>query len=365
MKKIILILMFLAISLDLIALGEQNEFESEEYNFTLTKIVDGLRHPWSLAELPNEEGILITIRPGELFLFDNESLREIKGLPPVAAIGQGGLLDIILDPDFQSNRVVYFSFAESGSGGYGTAVARAVYDNFELNEVKIIFRADPKSSGGVHFGSRLAFGSDGLLYITLGERGQMNNAQDLSHDGGSVVRIDSSGNIPSDNPYNEIFSYGHRNAQGMALNKETGQLWLHEHGPKGGDEVNIVRRGANYGWPLVTYGIDYNGSIISDKTTAPGIEEPVIYWIPSIAPSGMTFYYSNDYPKWNGNIFVGALAGRHLRRLVTNGDEIVHQEILLKNSIGRIRDVRATAVGGLYILTDENNGALYKLEPSK
>lgn len=346
--------------------------QSEETDFFLERITDKLENPWSLAFLPGDEGILISERPGRLNLVTENSLVPITGLPEIAAAGQGGLLDIIIDPDYKTNRLIYFSFAEPGSRGYSTAVARARLSETELINVEIIFRASPKSSGGIHFGSRLVFDSEGFLYITLGERGEMSNAQNLQHHGGSVIRISPDGRIPSDNPFinsrnalPEIFSYGHRNAQGMAQDQKTGLLWLHEHGPKGGDEVNIIKAGANYGWPIVTYGINYNGTAISTKTEKPGIENPVIYWVPSIAPSGMTFYYGDKFPEWQGNIFVGALAGQHLRRLVVEGESITHQEILLLKKIGRIRDVRTGPEGFLYVLTDSKNGALYRLSPGK
>jgi len=366
-------LLFLIILLPVIlhSQGQQSlRIETEVNEFNLHLLTKDLNHPWSLALLPDNEGILITERRGNLYLFHEDKLIEIQGLPAISAIGQGGLLDIVLDGDFTGNRIVYFSFTESGIGGYGTAVGKAVLENNKLDKMEVIFRAIPKSSGGIHFGSRLLFGVDGYLYITLGERGVMDNAQNLAHHGGSVIRIDTNGNIPPDNPFtaadnsfDEIYSFGHRNAQGIALNERTGDIWLHEHGPKGGDEVNILKGGANYGWPLVTYGINYDGSIISNSSSQEGIEEPVIFWVPSIAPSGMAFYYGDKFPMWKGNIFVGALAGRHLRRLVLSDNEVTHEEILLKNEIGRIRDVRTGPEGMIYLLTDEKKGALYRIEP--
>ncbi|MDC7241647.1 MAG: PQQ-dependent sugar dehydrogenase, partial [Spirochaetales bacterium] len=239
---------------------------------------------------------------------------------------------------------------------------RAELRGAELRNLEIIFRAEPKSPGGLHFGSRLVMDQNRTLYVSLGERGGMENAQNLNHHGGSVVKINPDGSVPSDNPFTsrngglpEIFSYGHRNPQGMALHPETGELWLHEHGPRGGDEVNIIRKGGNYGWPLVTYGMNYNGTVISESTSAPGIEEPVVYWVPSIAPSGMAFY--------QGDLYVGALAGRQLRRLVLNGNRVVSQDVLLKDEVGRIRDVRTGPDGALYILTDDRRGVLYRLAP--
>lgn len=371
MKTIIFSLLYILLTSFTIAQGSSSHIiHSEETDFILEKVIDKLENPWSLAFLPGDDGILISERPGRLNLFTDNNLVPISGLPEIATTGQGGLLDIVIDPDYVENNLIYFSFSEPGTGGYSTAVARANLSETELSNVEIIFRASPKNSGGIHFGSRLVFDLEGFLYITLGERGGMNNAQNLQHHGGSVIRIHPDGSIPSSNPFinrqnvlPEIFSFGHRNAQGIAMDKKTGLLWLHEHGPKGGDEVNIIKAGANYGWPLVTYGINYNGTIISTETEKPGIENPVIYWVPSIAPSGMTFYYGDKFPGWQGNIFIGALAGQHLRRLVVDGKSIIHQEVLLHKEIGRIRDVRTGPDGSLYILTDAKNGALYRVSP--
>lgn len=349
---------------------EKQLIHSEEVDFILTRVIDNIEYPWSLAFLPQNGGILITERPGRLNLLLAGQLFQIKGLPQVASVGQGGLMDVIIDPFFINNQYIYISFTESGPGGFGTAVARARLKETRLEEVEVIFRALPKSNGGRHFGSRLLFGADGLLYITLGERGVMSNAQNLNHHGGSVVRIRSDGSIPMDNPFlntpdalPELYSYGHRNPQGIVMDQDTNLIWLHEHGPKGGDEVNILRSGGNYGWPIITYGIDYDGSIISSETQKPGMEQPVVYWTPSIAPSGMSFYYGNKFPEWKGDIFVGALAGQQLRRLVIKDNRVIDQEILLHNKIGRIRDVRLGPDGFLYLLTDDKNGMLYKIGP--
>jgi aldose sugar dehydrogenase len=371
MKEYILTIFLIMLTALIMAQGSNsNPIHSEETDFILEKIIDKLENPWSFVFLPMDDGILISERPGRLNLFKDNSLTPISGLPEIAATGQGGLLDIIIDPDYMNNKLIYFSFSEPGSGGYSTAVARANLVGTKLRNMEIIFRATPKSSGGIHFGSRLVFDLDGYLYITLGERGGKTNAQNLQHHGGSVVRINPDGSFPFDNPFlnsrnvlPEIFSYGHRNPQGIAMDSETGNVWLHEHGPKGGDEVNILKAGANYGWPLVTYGKNYNGTLISTETGRPGIEGPIIYWVPSIAPSGMAFYYGDKFPEWQGNIFVGALVGQHLRRLVMKGESIIHQEVLLHKEIGRIRDVRTGPDGYLYILTDSKNGAFYRLSP--
>lgn len=355
------------------------EVKSEKENFIVRKLAAGLSYPWGLAFLPGGS-LLVTERTGDLLLLDGADVRRVRGVPKAAVIGQGGLLDVALSPEYTADSLVYLSFAEEESGLFGTAVARGRLTGVrgtrpELKEVEVIYRAYPKSKGGLHFGSRLAFDNDGLLYITLGERGTMHRAQNPLDPPGSVLRLNPDGSIPADNPFApgspsarqgapEVWSYGHRNAQGMAKHPVTGEIWLHEHGPKGGDEVNIVTRGANYGWPKVTFGINYDGSIISNLTAAPGLAAPVIHWTPSIAPSGLTFYTGQLFPGWSGNLFVGALAGKHLRRLVLQGKEVVHQEILLKNRVGRIRDVRIGPDGCLYLLSDAAQGVLYRLEPA-
>ncbi|MDT8298955.1 MAG: PQQ-dependent sugar dehydrogenase, partial [Spirochaetaceae bacterium] len=331
--------------------------ESEEESFIVASVVENLESPWGLAFLPEDRGILVTQRTGDLLLIRDGRKTIVSGTPEVAVIGQGGLLDVVLSPNFTTDSLVYLSFSESGRGGVGTAIFRGrLVDTpgspARLTNPEVMYRALPKSGGGRHFGSRLAFDEAGYLYVTLGERGSMNRAQDTEDPYGSVLRLNPDGSIPSDNPgfdAPEIWSYGHRNAQGLAKHPGTGDIWLHEHGPKGGDEVNIVRKGANYGWPRVTYGIDYNGSVISNMTSAPGFEEPVVYWVPSIAPSGMAFYDGDVFPEWNGNIFVGALAGQHLRRLELRGNRVVHQEVLLSRIVGRIRDVRRGPDGMLYL----------------
>ena len=347
--------------------------ESEKANFMVASVAENLESPWGLAFLPEDRGILVTQRTGNLLLIRNGRKNVVTGTPAVTVIGQGGLLDVALSPFFTTDSYVYLSFAESGGGGAGTAIFRGrLIDSPgsppRLTNPEVIYRALPKSGGGRHFGSRLAFDNEGYLYVTLGERGSMNRAQDTGDPYGSVLRLNPDGSIPLDNPgfeAPEIWSYGHRNAQGLAKHPVTGDIWLHEHGPKGGDEVNIVKKGANFGWPRVTYGIDYNGSIISNETSAPGIEEPVVYWVPSIAPSGMTFYIGEAFPEWNGNLFVGALAAQQLRRLELRGNRVVHQEVLLSHRIGRIRDVRTGPDGRLYLLTDGPSGVLYQIAPDR
>lgn len=344
---------------------------SQQATFRITTLTDRLSHPWSLAFLSNGD-MLVTERAGRLRVLRNGVLdpAPIPGLPEIAAGGQGGLLDVALHPKFSENRLIYISYAARGKRGWGTEVAHARFDGQRLTDVKVIFRAMPKTGSQVHFGSRLLFAPDGFLYITLGEKGDMRHAQFLFTHPGSVIRLNLDGSVPETNPFvgkegvlPEIYSYGHRNVQGMALRHGTKQIWTHEHGPRGGDEVNILKAGANYGWPVITYGIDYSGAIISDKGAAPGMEQPVVYWIPSIAPSGMAFYSGDKFPQWKGDLFVGALAGAHLRRLELEGDKVVAQETLLAGLGERIRDVRSGPDGCLYVLTDSSRGRLIRLEP--
>jgi glucose/arabinose dehydrogenase len=356
------------------ALAKDGVESSEQADFRVVTLAQGLDHPWGMAFLPGG-GILITERSGRLRLFEDGKLqpKAIPGSPEITARGQGGLLDVALHPDFAENRLVYLSYAGAGPGGAGTEVARARFDGNALVDLEAIFRAEPKTPGGAHYGSRLAFDRQGRLYISLGDRrNYMQEAQNPANHLGSIIRLEDDGEIPGDNPFlgvegarPEIFSYGHRNVQGLALNPASGEIWAHEHGPRGGDEVNILKAGANYGWPAITYGIDYSGAIISDKTEASGMEQPVVYWVPSIAPSGMTFYDGDLFPQWKGDLFVGALAGRHLRRLELEGDRVTGQEELLTGLRERIRDVRSGPDGYLYLLTDSRNGRLIRLEPTE
>jgi glucose/arabinose dehydrogenase len=374
MKKLIIISgAFLLLSFSLFARGEvvDERIVSEQAVYRLVKAVDGMPHPWGFAFLPGGE-ILITGRAGILWMFEPESgnLREISGLPEIRSAGQGGLLDIVLHPDYRNNGWIYMTHVVAGEGGNAPAVSRARLEGDRLRDLERIFTANKGGRTTLHFGSRLAFDSRGFLYVSLGERGEGPRAQDLSDHAGSTLRLTDDGRVPSDNPFtgdpdkaDEIFSYGHRNPQGMALDPVTGTIWQHEHGPRGGDEINILRPGANYGWPVVTYGRGYDGSRVGIGSSAPGMEPPVLYWDPSIAPSGMTFYTGNLFPRWKGDLFAGALAGTHLRRIERRGDEILSQEVLLKDRIGRIRDVRQSPDGYLYVLTDEKNGSLYRLEP--
>ena len=337
----------------------------------------GLEYPWSLQFLPGGR-LLVSERPGRLRIVaaGGRISPPLAGVPRVAAIGQGGLLDVALAPDFATSARIVMSYAEPRGTASGTsiAIARLVPegDGGRLDDVKILFQQMPAVSGGLHFGSRLAFARDGRLFVTLGERNQRDSAQDTTNHLGKIVRIAADGSLPQDNPFygqsskrNEIWSTGHRNVQAAAIHPATGKLWTIEHGPRGGDEVNIPGKGLNYGWPLIGYGIDYSGAKIHESTSRDGLEQPVYYWRPSIAPSGMAFYTGTLFPAWKGNLFVGALAGQALHRLVLEGERVVAEEILLQDRGERIRDVRQGPDGALWLLTDAANGRILRVVPAR
>lgn len=349
---------------------------SELGELTLEVLVAGLEHPWGLAFLPDGQGSLISERPGRLRWLDGQGRLSapLRGVPAVFTQGQGGLLDVALSPDFARDRLVYLSYAEADASGEraGTAVGRGRLsdDRSALEGFQVIFRQQPKLSTGIHFGSRLVFDRRGELFITLGENGQRAAAQQLDKLQGKLVRLHADGRIPADNPFvgragvrGEIWSYGHRNAQGAALNPWSGQLWLHEHGPRGGDEINIPQAGRNYGWPLATHGINYSFLPIpeAEGERVAGTEPPHHVWEKSPALSGMAFYSAERFLAWQHNLFVGALAGQALIRLQLDGDRVVHEERLLAERGWRIRDVRQGPDGYLYLLTDEADGKLLRL----
>jgi glucose/arabinose dehydrogenase len=292
-------------------------------------------------------------------------------VPAVSATGQGGLLDVQLDPEFAQNRLVYLSYAEPREGGNGTAVARGTLGERGLDGVQVIFRQDVTINGRHHFGSRLVFDRTGRLFVTLGDRNsERARAQTLDSHIGKVVRIERDGSVPADNPFvgradakPEVWSYGHRNVQGAALHPVTGELWTNEHGPRGGDELNRTLAGRNYGWPKVTYGVEYSGKSISESPTAPGIEPPVHYWVPSIATSGLLFYTGDRFPQWRGNAFVGGLSSQQVSRLEMDGDRVVREEVLFKG-VQRVRDVEQGPDGLIYLLTDQPDGQLLRIEPA-
>ncbi len=339
-------------------------------------IATGLQHPWGVAFLP-EGGYLVTERVGNLRRVgaDGSVSAPIAGVPAVVAEGQGGLLDVALAPDFAQSRLVYLSYSEPGDGKLaGTAVARGRLEADRLADVEVIFRQQPKLDTRHHFGSRLVFTPDGYLFITMGDRGVRPTAQDLSSHMGTVARVRPDGSVPEDNPFvgregaqPETWSYGHRNQQGAALNPWTGQLWTHEHGPRGGDEVNIPQAGRNYGWPIVTHGINYSGQPIPEAVgrEQDGMEPPHHVWEVSPGVSGMAFYDDPRHPRWQRSLFVGALAQRQLIRLSLDGDRVVGEERLLGELQARIRDVRVGPDGALYLLTDDINGSLLRVAPTE
>lgn len=349
------------------------EFATEKMRIRVTTVAQELENPWGLAFLPDGR-MLVTERPGRLRIVqpDGRLSKPLSGVPSVYARGQGGLLDVALDPRFAENRLVYLSYAEAGEGGAGTAVARGRLGEAGLEEVAVVFRQRPKVGGRNHWGSRLVFARDGTLFVTLGDRfDYMERAQDLEGHFGKVVRINPDGSVPKDNPFvgregalPEIWSLGHRNVQGAALHPDMGALWIHEHGPRGGDEINISQPGRNYGWPVIGYGVHYSGAKIGVGTAKPGLEQPLYYWDPSIAPSGMAFYTADRFPEWRGNLFVGALKAQCLVRLELDGARVVREERLLAELDERIRDVRQGPDGFLYLLTDDDDGRLLRVEPA-
>jgi len=347
-------------------------YQSQAGSISVVTVADGLEYPWGLAFLP-DGGMLVTERPGRLRLVaqDGRLSKPLAGVPEVYENGQGGLLDVALDPDFAANQLVYLSYAEPGGEGGGTAVARGRLAGGRLEQVEVIFRQQPKLDSGHHFGSRLVFLKDGTLIVTLGDRNRREYIPDMKAQIGKLVRINRDGTIPKDNPFvgndaysPDIYSLGHRNVQGATLNPATGELWTAEHGARGGDEINIPKAGRNYGWPIISYGREYSGGKIGEGTSKPGLEQPVYYWDPSIAPAGMTFYTGDKFPAWRGNLFVGALKFQLLVRLEVEGNRIVKEERLLEDMGDRIRDVVQGPDGYLYLLTDESDGRILCIEPA-
>jgi len=344
-------------------------------------VADGLANPWSIAFLPDGD-MLVTERAGRLRLISDGELEPlpISGVPEVKITVLGGLLDVQLHPDFATNRTLYLSYAKGHEDGNrsATAIARATLDGNTLVGVEDIFVAESWSASPTNFGGRMAFGVDGKLYMTIGERQEEYRAQDLMDHGGKVIRINDDGSVPDDNPFSgqddalpEIFALGVRSPQGLAVDPQSGELWENEHGPLGGDEINVIRAGGNYGWPLVTFGLDYDGVAISESTTAPGLEPPFLYWIPSIAVSGLSFYQGEAFERWQGNVFVGAMImGRtpmtgHIQRITFSDEGVpLAREPILTDLHQRIRDVKPGPDGNLYVLTDQNPGAVLRISPA-
>lgn len=355
-------------------------FTSSKVNYTTEVLIEDLSHPWGMVFL-NESDMLITERTGNLRKVVNWKLQddEVQGLPDIREIGQGGLLGITLHPDFWRNKLVYLSYSGREKSQYGTGVLRGTLTNNRLDNIEVIFKAQPKQDRGHHFGSRLVFADDGTLFISLGDRGASPShgrghpAQQLNNHIGSLIRINDDGTVPQDNPYlgkagakEEIYTIGNRNMQGMAINPLTREIWTHEHGPQGGDEINIMQAGVNYGWPVITYGVNYgSGTKIGEGTHNRYMEQPIYKWVPSIAPSGMMFYSGDEFPQWKGNLFVGSLKFGNLVRLELDGNRIVDEERLLNFEFGRIRDVVQGPDGLIYLLTDSSNGKLLRISPTK
>ena len=352
----------------------QQRFLSSAGELAVETVASGLENPWGLAFLPDGR-MLVTERPGRLRLVgaDGKLSAPITGVPNVAGRGQGGLLDVVLDPGFAQNRTIYLSFAEPRAGGNGTSVARARLNErgTGLEGTKVIFQQLPTINSSMHFGSRLVFDRTGALFVTVGDRySQRDQAQNPGNHIGKIMRIRPEGGAPADNPkiegwLPEIWSIGHRNVQGAALHPETGQLWTAEHGARGGDEVNTPKAGRNYGWPVISFGIDYSGAKIGEGTARAGMEQPLFYWDPSIAPSGAAFYTGPVWPSWKNSLFVGALAGQMLVRLSTQGETVTGQERLLEGLGLRIRDVRQGPDGFVYLLSDAADGKVLRVRPAR
>ena len=355
------------------ALAESLSFATDKVRLRADVVTDSLEHPWGLAFLPGGEAI-VTERPGRIRILTDSGLsKPVAGVPKVAVGGEGGLLDIAISRDFETSGTIFFAYSEAGSSGVGTTVARArlVRDGSDprLEDLKVIFATDKKSEARVHFGARIIVNDDGTLFITTGDLGQRMRAQDMHDAAGAVVRINTDGSIPSDNPSPdgnkmapEIWSKGHRNIQGATLDPVMGGLVTVEHGAKGGDEINHPEAGKNYGWPVITYGTDYDGSKIGIGTAAPGYEQPLYYWDPSIAPSGLVSYRGQMFPEWKGDLLVGALKYQMLVRLHRDASgKILSEEQMLQDAFGRIRDVVEAPDGAIWLLTDEDDGTVIRL----
>lgn len=347
-------------------------YESEEFDFHVQTVVEGVEVVWGMAFLPNGN-MIITERDGDMHLVRDGALVEdpIAGVPEVHAEGQGGLLDIEPHPQYEENGWLYFSYSKPGPGGGNTAIMRAKYDeeSHSLVDTEELYSATPFTDRGQHYGSRISFDPDGYLYFSIGDRGNRDeNPQDINRDGGKIYRLHDDGSIPEDNPFvgreglDAVYTYGVRNPQGMDVHPETGIIWTNEHGPRGGDEINVHDKGGlNFGWPEITYGINYSGTTITEDTTKSGMEQPIWYWDPSIAPSGMTFVTSGNYPGWEGDILNGALAFQLISRIVVDGEEFVHEERILEG-IGRIRDIEEAPDGYIYF-SNESDGTISRIIP--
>lgn len=343
----------------------------ENFSITVDTLATGLELPWGMDFLPDGR-ILIVEKTGRLRIFADGQLQRdpVQGIPEVWVHGQGGLLDVKLHPNYNQNGWIYFAYSAAGPGGGNTAIGRGKLEGNRIVGFQRIFYGQPLSNGAVHFGTRIVFDDQNYLFTTIGDRGQQENAQNLETHSGSVLRMNDDGSVPNDNPFvnqqgalPHIWSYGHRNIQGMVFHPETGDLWTHEHGPQGGDEINVVLKGENYGWPRATFGINYNGTIITNDTTLQGMVDPILYWVPSIAPCGLEIVTGNRYPQWKNNLLVGALAGQHIQRVVLDGQDVVETEKLLQG-FARFRAIRQGPDGYIYFLT-ETPGIFARLVPQE
>lgn len=343
---------------------------SEKHNFIIETVANDLDQPWSLEFLPDGR-MLVTEKSGQLLIITNGQVsKPVAGLPKVKVKGQGGLLDIALDPGFKNNQIIYLSYSAKDKQGIGTEVVKGKLVDNKLVDKKVIFKLSPKSNTGYHFGSRLLFDQQGYLFITLGDRGDQERAQNLNGHAGSLIRINKDGSVPKDNPFvntpnvkAEIYTYGNRNMQGIAMHPETGAVWTVEHGPQGGDELNLMQPGINYGWPVITYGVNYViGTKIGEGTEKQGMRQPVHYWVPSIATSSLLFYSGDKFPEWKGNAFVGSLKFGQLARLEMQGDKVIAEERLINGKVGRIRDVQQGLDGYIYFITDDSDGQVLRLK---
>ena len=364
------------------AAAQSSTIRSADHDYRVVTVAEGLIHPWSIAPLPDGD-ILVTERPGRLRIIRDGALlaEPVAGVPAVLAEGQGGLLDVAAHPDFATNRLIYLTYSKpiAGEEGATTALARGRFENDRLTDVEDIFVAESRGRG--HYGSRIAFDDAGHIFITVGDRQapstgdlEAHPAQDISNHHGTIIRLHDDGRVPADNPFvdrpgarPEIWSYGHRNSQGLAIHPVTGEVWSNEHGPQGGDELNLIERGANYGWPVIGYGVNYrSGTAIHEGTSREGMQSPVHIWVPSIGTSGLLIYTGDRFPEWQGDMFIGGLVGQQLARLELDGSRVVHEETLLRN-VGRIRDVRQGLDGYIYLAVDHRNGeptAIVRLEPA-
>lgn len=359
------------------AAAQPVDVATRDHAVRIVTIASGLEHPWAVALLPDGRK-LVTERPGRMRVIDAAGKLDpvaVANLPRVDPRGQGGLLDVVLHPKFAANGLVYWTYVQRDDSGFGTELARGRLAGgpgaYRMDQVEVLFRLSPKSGAGLHFGSRLVFDRDGMLFMTFGDRGEMNRAQDVNDHAGKVVRLTEDGRPAPGNPFAapagrpEIYSLGHRNVQGAVLDPKTGHVWTTEHGPQGGDELNLVKRGINYGWPVITYGVNYvTGTKIGEGTARDGMAQPNKQWTPSPALSGLAIYEGDRFPRWRGQLLAGALRGQALIRVKMDGEKFVEDEFMLRGHVGRVRDVRVGADGYVYLVIDAPSGALLRLEPA-